>query len=998
MAEIRSQLRELQSDISDGDRASVRVAAKLARSESAREKLEKEVRRYNDQIEKSLIANQEQQVTIDGLEANLTELRRQITLQAQGQRRNLSASAREAQIRARETMRAADRRFQKKMDRELRNVTKLSHLRRVKANSTAKSIQKYKNRWADDVHFHMKSRKKMSESQILGAVETLFERMKLDCDDESDIAEDEKKQEDVVTPVPTSTMDDVARAKATRAKSKLMENFESQEALDKAVSEYIRPMHRFRRLAPAVCASQLKQEGAESFSKSLHDYLSPQRCLFVKQQTNLSKDQWHKVRNLLTKRYDTDTARHLPLILDGTLVHPLPGVWRLDKERDLQLEGLTVRESDDGAFAAVVVADKMRLDILNHLNLGHLRRENGVIVGSDGQHPVVCWSFDACGIFNGMKQTSFGYKICNLINCVENSPKYFHEFALMECGDDHAQIVTHAQSTMDEVNVIIDAKSVADIPIINVGCADQAALHSNFGEGGCDQGFPCSYCKVPKAKVSCTNKKELEKGWDARTLQNSAELAHTVLGSTCPGCEMEIVLGDHKVDGKLHKYDRETERPVAKLLDKPPPAPELYRSVPHSITHHNQKPGQSAIIKLAPELWCICVLHMHLRIVNNLFERSVLHDSTLGIKPKGSNDKQSLAYQIWTMLTAAGIRCKLMKSPKQDVNQYWHSVSRHSFMGRDVATLLSIWKPLMKLVYSKESRKDPAEQVKYERFCKVWDAWNTEVWPLVYKIPTDENWTKEDKASELEVAGLKWLKLWKTATGGTNDLYPHLLVSHFPDQVRNMPVDPWYLQTQSLENRHSWRKKWSFKTNKHCPKDLADRKKYVEDYWRDGKLVKGYAGSTGICRNTQILIHTLLNDKLQDIFETSTSRAILFKKADERRRRRHANQVRAKEGLAVKAEAATTKATQRANAIRQLATMDLSIPDATAQLTRTIEHNRNSQANILLQLNTLADTLDESEEEHIENPDQSASEVDIELDHIDTPSPTDSESSDVGDT
>ena len=253
-------------------------------------------------------------------------------------------------------------------------------------------------------------------------------------------------------------MDDVARAKATRAKSKLMENFESQEALDKAVSEYIRPMHRFRRLAPAVCASQLKQEGAESFSKSLHDYLSPQRCLFVKQQTNLSKDQWHKVRNLLTKRYDTDTARHLPLILDGTLVHPLPGVWRLDKERDLQLEGLTVRESDDGAFAAVVVADKMRLDILNHLNLGHLRRENGVIVGSDGQHPVVCWSFDACGIFNGMKQTSFGYKICNLINCVENSPKYFHEFALMECGDDHAQIVTHAQSTMDEVNVIIDAK------------------------------------------------------------------------------------------------------------------------------------------------------------------------------------------------------------------------------------------------------------------------------------------------------------------------------------------------------------------------------------------------------------------------------------------------------------------------------------------------------------------------------------------------------------
>ena len=51
-----------------------------------------------------------------------------------------------------------------------------------------------------------------------------------------------------------------------------------------------------------------------------------------------------------------------------------------------------------------------------------------------------------------MKQTSFGYKICNLMNAPSNSPVYFHEFALMEAGNDHLSIRQHAQSMLDDVN------------------------------------------------------------------------------------------------------------------------------------------------------------------------------------------------------------------------------------------------------------------------------------------------------------------------------------------------------------------------------------------------------------------------------------------------------------------------------------------------------------------------------------------------------------------
>ena len=116
-----------------------------------------------------------------------------------------------------------------------------------------------------------------------------------------------------------------------------------------------------------------------------------------------------------------------------------------------------------------------------------------------------------------MKQTSFGYKFGNLINAPDNSPHYFHEFALMEAGDDHLSVKHHAQSSLDQVNELIDKESVDEVNVqrggVNgaevvllrhVGCSDHAAQRSIDGQGGCNMARPCDICKVHKLNLCDT--------------------------------------------------------------------------------------------------------------------------------------------------------------------------------------------------------------------------------------------------------------------------------------------------------------------------------------------------------------------------------------------------------------------------------------------------------------------------------------------------------------
>ena len=149
--------------------------------------------------------------------------------------------------------------------------------------------------------------------------------------------------------------------------------------------------------------------------------------------------------------------------------------------------------------------------------------------------------------------------------------------------------------------------------------------------------------------------------------------------------------------------DKETQRPVAEPGSKPPKSPFEYKKMTHSVVHFNQKPGQKSLLNVPLDKWCICILHMQLRIVSMLFTETVLTDATLGRKLTKKEKKKaglsgatsqtedlSLAGAVWLLLLAAGIHVKLFTPPKANINTYYHSISKHSFEGGDAMKLMVI--------------------------------------------------------------------------------------------------------------------------------------------------------------------------------------------------------------------------------------------------------------------------------------------------------------------
>ena len=246
---------------------------------------------------------------------------------------------------------------------------------------------------------------------------------------------------------------------------------------------------------------------------------------------------------------------------------------------------------------------------------------------------ILCFSFDAANFHKGMKQTSFGYKIANLMNCPLNSPHVFHEFALMEGKDNHEAISAHVGHIIDQVHKIIltgeltgfahprigaaEVKIEFD-PDHVVGCCDLVAGRSNFGQSGCNQKKPCFFCDCAKDGL-CTKEgaphvdekfmKKTLKGvlkdktgfddkicglingytsqFEARDIETCNLLAHVELGH-CPACKLEIV--------------DEVTKPEAQILraqpgDKPPPVPAEYNPATWAELHDCQNYGEKVLFQ-----------------------------------------------------------------------------------------------------------------------------------------------------------------------------------------------------------------------------------------------------------------------------------------------------------------------------------------------------------------------------------------------------------------
>ena len=578
----------------------------------------------------------------------------------------------------------------------------------------------------------------MSEVQVLATAEELLQLAK-------DLAPSDNCEE--VADALGSPSSDAVRSKTKRAKAKLADAF-GVEGIDNVVHDFLLSSENCARCLPDAHKADFRQEGGDAVVKALAEYYDDARCSYIKTKLRLSQPQYTLLRDLLTKRYDPATASHVPLVIEGSMLEALPSLYHVNKfETDL-IQHLGLQEGKRGKCASANVQTKFISDIEQHLKDGHLLLVDGKLVGEGGKPVVVAWSFDACRVFRGMKTTAFGYRFVNLINAPANSPVYFHEFALMEAGDDHESILENCGELVKEVNALhatnavkVTARRTGQDPVgpvtitdlTHLVVLDLAAYMSSLGLGGNNMEHPCPKCKAAKGDLSnaegrvwkgCAGQCAHCAGCDGtsangcggcdkcdgcqgppagffclRTFDEMCVLSHTVAGKQCPGCAMQIV--DEVTDAR-------TQRPVFKAGGKTPKVPAFFVSSGHThcMLHFNQLPGQVPLFNLPLNCYCICTLHLHLRFISMMWAYSVLSDPDLSKKVKGRKgkgaDDGTLAAWIWVVLHKIGVHVKLPSSPAKDVNKYYHSISKHSFHGRDASQLLTVWGRILRMVYSED--------------------------------------------------------------------------------------------------------------------------------------------------------------------------------------------------------------------------------------------------------------------------------------------------------
>jgi hypothetical protein len=360
--------------------------------------------------------------------------------------------------------------------------------------------------------------------------------------------------------------------------------------------------------------------------------------------------------------------------------------------------------------------------------------------------------------------------------------------------------------------------------------------------------------------LCCTDPEQLA-SFVKRDLDQCKLLAHLTVGGTCPGCDKEIV---EKVSNKA------TQVQVAK-----PGMPQPRGRVDgksHLQAHQNQRTGTGPLIDVPLARWVLCVLHLHLRIVGALFKSTILEViGKFHVKGvKNCDDTGTVAELIFNFLTDEGIHVKKKTDPGNVISTFYNSISKHSFHGGDCSVMERIWERLCEMNYpasmcdvtSPTWDRDVASRKK--NVMKIWAMWFEEIWPLINNSELD----KEAHASKVEVEGIKFLKLWKKVIGDTTHLYPHMLVAHLPDQIRELSGHITLYQTSGLEHKHSWRKLWRKLTNKHKERPTAEVAYHlVKGFMRNGGYVPGFVRRIGKSRTVQLHEISLLDDKLRDLFD-----------------------------------------------------------------------------------------------------------------------------------
>jgi hypothetical protein len=188
------------------------------------------------------------------------------------------------------------------------------------------------------------------------------------------------------------------------------------------------------------------------------------------------------------------------------------------------------------------------------------------------------------------------------------------------------------------------------------------------------------FCECAQDRLCSPNPEELARPSRRAPLRSATCLRMWTFGA-CPGCKLEIV--DEITDPS-------TQILRAQPGDTEPAVPAVFSGLSWAQLHQCQNYGERVLFQIRVKRWSICILHMNLRIVGMMFERTMLRMLKKDPASMDVNDKgKSRSSDLYSYLMAVGIPCKLFSCPENSVGKYYNSIAKHSFAGSDAAKMLA---------------------------------------------------------------------------------------------------------------------------------------------------------------------------------------------------------------------------------------------------------------------------------------------------------------------
>ena len=301
------------------------------------------------------------------------------------------------------------------------------------------------------------------------------------------------------------------------------------------------------------------------------------------------------------------------------------------------------------------------------------------------------------------------------------------------------------------------------------------------------------------------------------------------------------------------------------------------------LAHFNVRYANPVLMAIEPNNWSVCVLHLHLRLVSALLSYTVFHRLTeydkkwrKNRKADDRDDSDSICHKMFELLRICGIRVRQVSIAEKSVGaKFYQSVTKHSFMGNEADAMLVIWPLVLDLVFPEEERrKSRSTQQSFENAQAAWRQYAEILWPLI-RTPAVGKEAREAKAAKVEEEALVFVEKYVAANKATTHLYMHILTSHLPQMIRDLPVDPALFSTSGLEHGHKQRKAFAALMCNLLGPHVEGTTKNVSSYTRQGtestpgELVAGYCQQQDFGALHQLLRLELVQNTMFKHFEDS---------------------------------------------------------------------------------------------------------------------------------